>query len=233
MMKFAICEDEREIALSIEKMTKKHMQTLGVDCSVDIFLSGKDFEAMPQSYDLVFLDCMLPDSNGLEIARRLRENGSKAAVIFVTAYEEFVYESFKVDTFRYLLKPLDEAELCSALASFVSGREKDRFVDVPTKKRTYSVNLNEIMYIEACEKHSIVRVLNDTFESTKTISDFQAEIESHRFFRTHRRYFVNMKYIIEIEKNLIILSNGERIEISRRNLANFNKCYMNYLKYSV
>ena len=89
------------------------------------------------------------------------------------------------------------------------------------------------MYIEASEKHSIVRCLDETYQSIKSISDFQAEIRSLRFFRTHRRFLVNMKYITEVEGNVITLSNGEKVEISRRNIANFNKCYMNYLKYSI
>lgn len=76
-------------------------------------------------------------------------------------------------------------------------------------------------------------ILSLSNESTKAISEFQSEINSFSFFRTHRCYFVNMKYIIEIEKNVITLTNGERVEISRRNVSNFNKCYMNYLKYSV
>ncbi|MGN0443698.1 MAG: LytR/AlgR family response regulator transcription factor [Acutalibacteraceae bacterium] len=233
MINFAICEDEIEIAKSIETFIKEHMLILGTDCNIDIFLSGSEFENTSKNYDLIFLDCMLPDAHGLDIARRLRDKGCTSAIIFVTAYEEFVYESFKVNAFRYLLKPIDEQELLSALTSFMSGIEKECIIDVPTKEKTYHLSLNEIMYIESCEKHSIVRVLNDSYESTKTISEFQAEISSHRFFRTHRRYLVNMKYIIDIEKNTIIFSNGEQAEISRRNLSNFNKCYVNYLKYSV
>lgn len=233
MMNFAICEDEAKIAESIEKIVRNHFLLSGLECTVDIFLTGKDFEKALKSYDLIFLDCMLPDAHGLDIARRLREKGSNATIIFVTAYEEFVYESFKVNAFRYLLKPIDEKELISALVSFLSTVEKESYINVPTKEKTHRVALNEIMYIESCEKHSIVRVINDSYESTKTISDFQAEIESHKFFRTHRRYLVNMKHIIEIDKNTIVFSNGEQAEISRRNLSNFNKCYMNYLKYSV
>jgi len=41
-----------------------------------------------------------------------------------------------------------------------------------------------------------------------------------------------MRYITEVEKGIITMTNGEKVEISRRNLANFNKSYMNFLKYS-
>ena len=232
-MRFAICEDEKEISGEISCIVKEHMGVLGIDCSVDTFSCGGDFEKSAYDYDLIFLDCVLPDTNGLDIARRLRDRGCKSTIIFVTAYEEYVYESFKVDTFRYLLKPINKDELCLALTNFTSGREKERYVEFPSKNKTLRIGLNEIVYVESCGKHSLIRTLDNTYESTKAISEFQSEINSFSFFRTHRCYFVNMKYIIEIEKNVITLTNGERVEISRRNVSNFNKCYMNYLKYSV
>ena len=71
-----------------------------------------------------------------------------------------------------------------------------------------------------------------SYETAATIAEMQARIDSYAFFRTHRRFIVNMKYIMEVDKNIIRLTNDERIEISRRNLAAFNKCYVNYLKYS-
>lgn len=232
MINVAICEDELEIAKSISAMVSHQIDEFEFEYNVDIFITASDLKANSLKYDLIFLDCRLPDENGLEAAKQFRRNGCKATIIFVTAYEEYVYESFKVDTFRYLLKPIDEQELRSAVTSYILSIEKDKFINVPTKEKIHHLNLNEIIYIESCEKHSIVRVLDDSYESTKTISEFQAEIENPKFFRTHRRYLVNMKYILEIEKNIITLSNSEKIEISRRNLSNFNKCYMNYLKYS-
>lgn len=233
MMRFAICEDEKEISVGLSKSVKEHMKALGDECIVDVFSCGSDFEKSAYEYDLVFLDCVLPDTNGLDVAKRLRERGCRTTIIFVTAYEEYVYESFKVNTFRYLLKPIEEKELRLALTSFMLGREKENYIEFPVRNKTVWLGLNEIVYIESCDKHSIVRALDDIYETTKTISDFQSEINSFSFFRTHRRFLVNMKYITEIDKNVITLTNSERVEISRRNITNFNKCYMNYLKYSV
>lgn len=232
-MKIAVCEDERTVAEEIISIVRAQMNELSIDYSVDSFSDGAGFERSPVDYDLIFMDCRLPDGNGLELVKRLREKGGKSVVIFVTAYDEYVYKSFKVGTFRYLLKPIDKVELCAAISDFVKQYEKAVFIEIPTKEKTFSANLNEIIYIESDAKHTIVRHIDWSCESLKSISTYQAEINSHNFYRTHRRYLVNMKYIVEIDKNIATLSNGEKIEISRRNLSNFSKCYMNYLKYSV
>ena len=81
-------------------------------------------------------------------------------------------------------------------------------------------------------RDTIIRYTDGSYETAATIAELQAHITSYAFFRTHRRFIVNMKYIMEVDKNIIRLTNDEKIEISRRNLAAFNKCYMNFLKYS-
>lgn len=232
-MRIAVCEDEPAVVEEITDIVKSQMMELNMDCTVDSFFDGESFEKSGLDYDLIFMDCRLPDGNGLEIAQRLREKGCGSVLIFVTAFNEYVYKSFEVGTFRYLLKPIDEFELRAAVTGFVKTSGKTVFINVPTREKTHRVNLNEIIYIESDAKHTIVRHIDWSCESVKSISEYQAEINDPRFFRTHRRYLVNMKYIVEIDRNIATLINGEKIEISRRNLPNFSKCYMNFLKYSM
>lgn len=232
-MKIAVCEDEKEIAAQLSGIVSDCLNELKADADIDIFFSGKEFETSGNVYDLLFLDCRLSDCNGIDLAKRLRNSGRKTAIIFVTAYEEYVYESFEVNAFRYLLKPIEKETLRKAVKAFYTVYKEDSYLTIPTGKKIIQISLDRVMYIEAGEKHSLVRTLDGTYDSIKSITDYQEEIDSFRFFRTHRSFLVNMKYITEVENNVITLTNGEKVEISRRNLTNFNKCYMNFLKYSV
>lgn len=232
-MKIAVCEDEKNIGEKLAEYINGFMKSTYFEVSIDVFLTGKDFLKSSEYYDLLFLDCELPDINGLTLAKELRERDIETEIIFVTAYDAYVYDSFEVRPFRYLLKPIDENTISKVLASFISACEKERCISIPTSRKNSVVNLNDIVYIESDGKYSIVRLVNnDSYKSIKSISDFNTEIETgcQSFFRTHRRYLVNMKYISEIQGNIIIFSNGERAEISRRNILDFNKRYINYLK---
>ena len=232
-MKIAVCEDEKNIAEKLAEYINGFMKSTYFEVSIDVFLTGKDFLKSSEYYDLLFLDCELPDINGLTLAKELRERDIETEIIFVTAYDAYVYDSFEVRPFRYLLKPIDENTISKVLASFISACEKERCISIPTSRKNSVVNLNDIVYIESDGKYSIVRLVNnDSYKSIKSISDFNTEIETgcQSFFRTHRRYLVNMKYISEIHGNIIIFANGERAEISRRNVFDFNKRYINYLK---
>lgn len=231
-MRIAICEDESVSARRLASMVEKQMTLLGFAAKTDVFLSAKELLESSVNYELLLLDCKLDVGTGIDVARELRERGSQAAIIFVTAYDEYVYEGYEVNAYRYLLKPVDAAVLRKTLSDFVSHYEREKYLDFVSGKRVVRLKLNEIMYIESSEKHSIVRHVDGSYETSVPIAELQARISSYAFFRTHRRFIVNMKYIMEVDKNIIRLTNNERIEISRRNLASFNKCYMNFLKYS-
>lgn len=231
-MRIAICDDESVSAHRLASMVEKQMALLGFSAKTDVFLSAKELLASSVTYELLLLDCKLDAGTGIDVARALRERGSQAAIIFVTAYDEYVFEGYEVNAYRYLLKPVDPMVLRKTLSDFVSHYEREKYLDFVSGKRVVRLNLNEIMYIESSEKHSIVRHINGSYDTAVPIAELQARIGSYAFFRTHRRFIVNMKYIMEVDKNIIRLTNDERIEISRRNLAAFNKCYMNFLKYS-
>lgn len=231
-MRIAICDDESVSAHRLASMVEKQMALLGFSVKTDVFLSAKELLASSVTYELLLLDCKLDAGTGIDVAWALRERGSQAAIVFVTAYDEYVFEGYEVNAYRYLLKPVDPMVLRKTLSDFVSHYEREKYLDFVSGKRVVRLNLNEIMYIESSEKHSIVRHINGSYDTAVPIAELQARIGSYAFFRTHRRFIVNMKYIMEVDKNIIRLTNDERIEISRRNLAAFNKCYMSFLKYS-
>ncbi|MBR4450866.1 MAG: response regulator transcription factor [Clostridia bacterium] len=232
-MKIAICEDEKVIAEEISSHVKSYVNESGLEAVIDVFNSSEAFLRSATVYDLALLDIVFSGKSGIDAAREIRKRGLKTAVVFITSYNEYVYEGYEVGAFRFLLKPIDGNALKHTITDFITAYKEKSHIVIPVDKRIFNVDLEKVMYIEASEKHSIVRCLDETYQSTKSISDYQAEIQSLRFFRTHRRFLVNMKYITEINGNIIILSNGEKVEISRRNIANFNKCYMNFLKYSI
>ena len=235
-MRIGICEDEIAVAQDISGRVSSFFSAQRCACEVDIFSDAASFLCAPQQFDLVFLDVRLPDRNGLDVARELCVKKDKPVIVFVSAYEQYVFESFEVGTFRYLLKPVEDAVLEKTLRSFLAYYQQNIVINIPTKEKIYRVKLNDIIYIESAQKHSIVRVCDtdylseNSFEAHRSLAEYSGQIASPAFFRTHKRFFVNMRYIEKIENNLITLTIGERVEISRRRSAAFNEAYDRYLR---
>ena len=230
-MKIAICDDEQVIREEINAMLSEFFLSHNMTCAVDQFPTGESFVRVNGDYDLVFMDYQLTDGNGIDFAKRVREENSKIFIIFSTSYQEHVFESFTLDTFRYLVKPISKESVFSALEAFVQLYQTDRKIIISTPDKDYFVDADEVMYLEADKKYTTVRTTSGYHKSYWGISKYEAEINNSHFYRTHRSYIVNMKYISVIEKKTISLTNGEKIVISPKNYDEFIKSYMSYLKY--
>ncbi len=232
-MKIAICEDEEVIAQQIKEITAQYFNESKTDCDITIFQNGYSFEAVQSNYDLLFLDYKLPDINGIDLAHRIRKTNKKLVIVFVTAYSEHVFESFEVGAFRYILKPIDVDDIRKALFSFMTEHENNTLLCIPTKDKKIYIDLHDIMYIESQAKNSVVRTTEAEYQSVHSLLAFEQEISSPFFIRTHKRWMINMQHIAEIEKNVIKMKNGEKVEISRRNNKAFQTAYTNFLKYYI
>lgn len=230
-MKIAICDDEKQIINEYSKIINEYLFENNVVCSVDGFTQGKDFLLLAGEYDLVFLDYDLPDMNGMDVARNIRANDGRISIVFLTAYPEHVYDSFEVDAFRYLLKPVSKEKIYETIDKFLKIYNHNRKISIPTATAHISVDADEVIYIEAAKKHTKVKTTGNEYIANKAISVYQTEIANPHFFRTHRGYIVNMRYISTVEKNTITLTNGEIIILSSKCRDEFNKSYMNYLKF--
>ena len=230
-MRIAICDDEALFRKQFrEKLTEYFIQN-NIVCEICEFSTGAEFAAVNNAFDLVFMDYQLADGNGIDYIRQIRQVNPNLLVIFLTVYSEYAIESIRLDTFRYLVKPVPDDELTEALDSFVKLYQYNRKIIVPTGGKTYYINADDVMYIEADKKYTLVRIVTGQYHSTKAISDFHAEINNAHFFRTHRSYILNMKYISGIEKKTIVLTNGEKVLCSSTHYDEFLKNYMSYLKY--
>ncbi|MBQ7637396.1 MAG: response regulator transcription factor [Clostridia bacterium] len=235
-MRIGICEDDGPVAALLKKQIEIFFDKKGLCYELETYPDGASMLADPEGFDLVFLDCRLPDMNGLEVAAKLGMRDEKPVPVFISAYSEYVFKSFEVGAFRYLVKPINEAELGEALTAFLKGYKKDIVIEIPVAGKKEYLRASNIVYIESERKFSIVRFYTEKdatvkfYESKKSLSQFMQVISGPDFFRTHKRYLVNLKYISRIENGVIYLSVGEQVEISRRNLTQFNKAYNEYLK---
>ena len=230
-MKLAICDDEKTIRESLAAMLREYFLSHNLNCAVDLFATGESFVKVNGDYDLVFMDYQLTDGNGIDFAKRVRRENDRIFIIFSTSFQEHVFESFSLDTFRYLLKPIKKETVFEALDAFVKVYQTNRKIIINGTDRDLYVDADAVMYIEADRKYTIVRTTEGAYKSSRRISKYEAEINNPHFYRTHRSYIVNMKYITEIEKKTITLTNGEKIVISPKNYDAFLGSYMSYLKY--
>jgi len=178
----------------------------GIQTSLDYL--GKHAEP-----DLVFMDIHLSDGISFEILER---SNLKAPIIFITAYDEFAIQAFKVNSIDYLLKPLKKAELQQAILKFerFSGvrnnlevRELIHAIQAPKKlyQKRFMIKLGQsIRVVEVAEIAYFFTEERSTFlvdfSGVRLLTDFTLDevnslLDPSMFFRINRQFILNIKSI--------------------------------------
>jgi two-component system LytT family response regulator/two-component system response regulator LytT len=166
--------------------------------------------------DLVFLDVHMPGQDGMAVVRELREAGASIPhFIFVTAYDQYAVEAFRLEAMDYLLKPVDKARLAETIdRARRSAQEKKAAPEAPppsppahhrTKllirnaNRNFIVDAQDVIY--ATIDNGLITLVATNVEghsNYRTIEDLQANLDKETFWRVHRSYLVNIHKIKEV-----------------------------------
>ena len=231
-MKFAICDDEKEIRNDISEKIKLFYP----ESSIALFENAEGLLNCKAWADIIFLDISLPDGNGIELAGELRKNGCRSVIIFVTAYEDYVFKAFDVGAFHYLLKPLSSAKLYDVLNKAVSSleystdsRQEDKFIVIKSGGVSRKIAISEIVYAEVFNRKIIISTLNDKIEFYGKLSELENELGS-TFFRTHRAYLINLRYLERYSATDVTLETRETLLLSKQKYQELVKSYLSYIK---
>lgn len=179
--------------------------------------------------DLLFLDISMPIENGFDLLNYFPVRNFQ--IIFVTAHEEYAINAIKVGALDYILKPILISELKQAVNKVIEICNPNEVTNT-FKKLTLNyeggksiLDYNEILYLKGFDNITTLYLSkNRKITVAKTLKYFE-EILENDFFRIHKSFIVNVKYITKVlakETYFIELFEGTQLPVSRRNYKNLN-----------
>ncbi len=232
-MYLALCDDDKYMIDKLKKLLLDYAKKNRIAMTIDSYSNGDSLVASNTNYDLIFLDYLMDGMDGLQTARELRKKGFKSAIVFLTSYSTFVYDSFEVNAFRFLLKPIDEAKLYKALDDYVQMVNSNYAITIVENGEIKKIDTNDICYIEADGKYSCIHMKDEVIRCSKTLSAVLEILPEHCFVKTHRSYIVNLYNIKSISSDTINFVNDEIAYVSKTYQKAFKDKFMNYLAISV
>lgn len=227
----AICDDDEIFRKKLTAFLINYKTERRLHIDILEFEDGNSLLNCKESYDIVFLDYQMPNLNGMETARVLRSRKNICSIIFITSFPEFMIESFEVNTYRFLIKPLDTRKLSKDIDCFVKEKKMFSPIVVNVYGEQKVINSADIIYIEGSGKYCNIRTIDTTVRSSKTLSRVLELLPQHCFFRTHKSYAINLYCIVSIKDEFITLNNGEKAKISRNRMGEFKKAYKDFIKH--
>ena len=224
-LNIAICDDNPADITAIQS----HLQTFQIQYNIDFYITlfenGQDLldaHLSLNSYHIIFIDVEMPGLNGLEVAQEIRKRADyEVKIIFVSNYPKYMQDSFNVQAFHYLQKPLQYDTSCTLLNRIIQ-QYKDTHAStliLPHDDIEEVVLLKKIVYIEALknQKETLKFVLTDkTIYVKGPLKKYETLLPQNNFASPHRGYYVNLEHIHFFKNDVIILSNKECIPLSRR-----------------
>lgn len=236
MIHIAICDDSKQERQILAALFKRYQELHATPLQIHIFQNGFSLlDAIDQGkrFDITILDILMPGENGIEIARNIRASGADTEIIFLTSSPEYAVDSYEVKAQNYLLKPVTEEKFFASIDSILAELdEKDTasFIIYTTEKQYSRIRVSSLVYGEVTHRTITLHLADQTMISAvMTFTEFQDILKAYpNFIYPHRSYAVNMNYIQYVTKSDIILTDGQKIPLSRNNYMKISEQFLNF-----
>ena len=236
MIHIAICDDSKQERQILAALFKRYQELHATPLQIHIFQNGFSLlDAIDQGkrFDITILDILMPGENGIEIARNIRASGTDTEIIFLTSSPEYAVDSYEVKAQIYLLKPVTEEKFFASIDSILAELdEKDTasFIIYTTEKQYSRIRVSSLVYGEVTHRTITLHLADQTMISAvMTFTEFQDILKAYPdIIYPHRSYAVNMNYIQYVTKSDIILTDGQKIPLSRNNYTKISEQFLNF-----
>lgn len=194
-------------------------------------------EVIDKKPNIVFLDINMPNKSGIEVLKEINALNLNVRVIFVTAFDHFVFEALKNFAFDYLVKPIDRIELQETLIRYKHDRKKNvsyndfinsldtlNKIKIPVNFGSLFFDPDDIVYFEADGSYTSIFLTNDKVETTSlNIGKLEDRLKQNGFFRISRSLLVNLKFISRLDrksKTCTLVANGKKyvLEVPKKKM---------------
>lgn len=221
----AVCDDEKEVLPYLSRRIYEVFQKYHVPAVTEEYSSPTQLWRTIQGgeeYEIYFLDIDMPKIDGLEFAKLILQKQPEAVVIFVSAKEEYVFQSFQVHPFSFIRKNKFEEDLertlCDLSSRYQAADETECEI-FDELGHSFEISILDTLYLEAKDKYVNIVTKEGGFFIRNTLSDMEKMLEQYQFIRIHKSFLVNLRAIYVIKYNKVILDSGQELPLSRNKVA--------------
>lgn len=233
LLLLAVCDDIPIECAEIAKQIENRLKQIKIDFVVKKFFDGQELLHSKESFDIIFLDIKMPKINGMDLAKKMREQEKQSLIVFTTSASEYVFEAFDVEAFGYLVKPIQHDKLKNTLEKAIKKVQANKntdFLIILSDRQTKKIFLKDILYIESVGRIAKIHCRTGTLETYEQIGMLEEKLFDKSFFRCHKCFLINLDYVDTFNKTEIILENGEKIMLAKRRCEDFQKVILSYMK---
>lgn len=216
MIYATIIEDEMVYAEHLKSLLYQWAEDK-TELDISVYLNSADFFHKTTrdgllNIDIMFIDIVLDESDGIAVAKRIRDFGFKNTIVFTTNVENRAIDGYFVNAYRYYLKPLLPRDIKECM-NYVLTKNANDYFQYTYHGITNRIAFNKILSFESSQHYVDIFTTQNTIRIKSLLKEVQKQCPIN-FIRCHRSYIVNSNYIQCRQGNKLTLKNGRIINIS-------------------
>lgn len=231
-LQIAVVDDIEQDRVQIADMTKEILLGAKIPHSIDRYADGRsllDHIRSGSKYNLLILDVMMDEMDGMELADELHRQGNHTTIIFISVNREMALYGYERDAVRYLAKPLERAKLEEALMRCYALWQERKEILLSTNQGQYRTSFADIQFVEAFDRGTRFYFASKTVECRMKFAEAEAWLPKPLFLCCHRAFIVNLSHVCAIRNYEFALHNGKIVPISKNRYGEIYKNFVDYI----
>lgn len=230
-MKIAVIDDSAADRKLLSEKIQNFCLRESLIYEIRLFPSGSEFlQASHGDWDIIFLDIFMNEIDGMTLARTLRQNNINSLIIFTTSSPDYAVESYDVQAFPYLLKPIPQDKLDHVMRlSENSIRSRNHYIDVKEGRIMARILVRDIMYTDYYNHYIQIHTANRMVKTYMSFAEFSPLLLKYKqFISPYRNCMINMDYVLQMDDHYFLMKDQVQIPINRTRKAEIRQAYADY-----
>lgn len=232
--RLAVCEDDGLVRREICRLCEEILTEEGIKYIIYPYASAEElWKTMIEGelqFQLLILDIEMDGMSGMELAKRLRAEGNRISIIFVTGSEEYLKTGYLVQPIDYLMKPINKERFRHALKTDWKLNHFPETVMIQSRGKNTRIKLSEILYAES-ENHTVTIHFVSQGEEVlySSLKEVEKVLPAYNFARSHNSYLINLEYVETVTRTKVCLKGGQVVPIGRMYYKEFQNALVWYM----
>ena len=231
-LKIALVDDSQSDRELIGGMVREYMDRMGTAYSLCVYSGGQallDDIHSGKRFNLLLMDVMMGEMNGMDLAAELRRQQNKAFIVFISNNREMALRGYEVSAARYLAKPLERQKLEEALLHCYKGWQERKEILLPTDHGQYRISYSDIEFVEAFERGTKFVLVGETVDSKLKFSEVESILPRTTFIHCHRAYIVNVAHVRRLRPNTFEMRSGATVPVSKHRYGEVSRRFFDFI----
>lgn len=239
MLTIGICDDDNFILMKFKKMFHAIAEETGIKLEIICFNKSehltRELKRNVHIFDLLVLDILLGEDNGVDIGYELRRHNESVDIIYASSSNHYVFDAFKSLPTYYIRKNEDSDEAIHDIlkkAIYRKNKKKHNTYTINIRHTVYHLELSKISYIEIRNRTLYIRDMNDQdmVHFNSKLSDFEETLNVNHFIRIHRSIIINLEAVILLKSEEVKLSSGVTLPIGRKYKSHVRQAFLDFIQ---